>query len=409
MGTYHAGAPLERVHIDILGPFHPPSAAGNSYVLMIVDQFTKWMECFPLPHQTAEAVARTFVDGFVSRWGCPLQVHTDQGRQFEGQLFRAVCGLLQVAKTRTTPYRPSSNGQVERYNRTLLQLIRCYRRGNLDTWDEDLQLLAGAIRATVNRQTGYTANMMMLGHEVLQPPDLLLGTSTIDGTSRDPAEYVKTLRETLHRVHEEARKTLQATQARQKRTYDLKVHARSFEVGDLVYELNSATTVGQSSKLHPVWRGPLLVVGVKGPTLYQLKGRKHTRWVHHDRLKLCRDREIPLWVRRARHQLLAQGEPEPQGLQDQEEEEERIAEEDQQLGGNPEEQVNTDMVPEAEVDTGEQETLTDVQNLWRDESHKPLPPGEPQAAEPNQDTIPTQTTRRGRVTRRPRHLDDYAT
>ena len=129
LGQYHAGFPLERVHVDILGPF-TPSSRGNQYVLMLVDQFTKWLECYPLADQTAESVAKCVVDGFIARFGCPLEIHTDQGKNFDGRLFASVCELLQIAKTRTTPYHPSSNGQVERYNRTLLQLIRCFLTGD---------------------------------------------------------------------------------------------------------------------------------------------------------------------------------------------------------------------------------------------------------------------------------------
>ena len=124
LGQYHVGSPLECVHVDILGPF-TPSTKGNQYVLMIVDQFTKWLECFPLPHQNAEETARCMVDVFISSLGCPVEIHTDQGKNFDAKLFATVCDLLQITKTRTTPYRPCSNGQVERYNRTLLQLIRC--------------------------------------------------------------------------------------------------------------------------------------------------------------------------------------------------------------------------------------------------------------------------------------------
>ena len=86
LGQFHASSPLKRVYIDILGPF-TPSSNGNQYVLMIVDQFTKWLECFPLPHQSAEVVTRCVVDGFISRFGCPLEIHTDQGKNFDGNLF----------------------------------------------------------------------------------------------------------------------------------------------------------------------------------------------------------------------------------------------------------------------------------------------------------------------------------
>lgn len=100
---YHAGAPLQRVHIDILGPFSPPRSAGHQYVVMMVDQFTKWLECFPVARQTAEVVARVFVDGFVSRFGSPLEVHTDQGKQFEGNLFKAISSRDREDENYTLP------------------------------------------------------------------------------------------------------------------------------------------------------------------------------------------------------------------------------------------------------------------------------------------------------------------
>ena len=241
LGQYHAGSLMERVHVDILGPF-TPSSQGNQYVLMLVDQFTKWLECYPLPDQTAESVAKCVVDGFISRFGCPLEIHTDQGKNFDGKLFLSVCELLQIAKTRTTPYHPCSNGQVERYNRTLLQLIRCFLKGNQQDWDQYLQQLAGAIRSTVNRQTGFTPNLMMLGREVMLPVHLLIGEIETQGLA--PAEYVKRLRSVLRNVHTLARDKLESSQCRQKCDYDLRLKTNTYEPGDIVYQLDSAKKVG---------------------------------------------------------------------------------------------------------------------------------------------------------------------
>ena len=70
--------PMERVHIDMLGPF-VKSTRGNVYILMIVDQFTKWVECHPVPDQTAETVCKTLVDKFFCRFGMPQIIHSDQG------------------------------------------------------------------------------------------------------------------------------------------------------------------------------------------------------------------------------------------------------------------------------------------------------------------------------------------
>ena len=103
------GAPMERVHIDFIGPL-PRTERGNEHVLMVVDQFTKWVECFPLPSQSAEVTAGALVNDFFSRFGCPFEIFSDQGRNFESLLFAKLCEILRIHKTRTTPYRPSGNG-----------------------------------------------------------------------------------------------------------------------------------------------------------------------------------------------------------------------------------------------------------------------------------------------------------
>jgi len=111
MVSYHAGAPMERVHLDFIGPL-PRTEQGNEHILMMVDPLTKWFECIPLPSQSAEETARTAVNQFFSRLGCSFQLFTDQGRNFESALFRAMCDLLHIHKSITTPYRPSANGRV---------------------------------------------------------------------------------------------------------------------------------------------------------------------------------------------------------------------------------------------------------------------------------------------------------
>ena len=90
MHEYQAGAPMERVHIDFLGPL-PKTPRGNEHILMKVDQFTKWLECVPLPSQTAEVTTKAAIDGFFSRFGYPFQIVSDQGRNFESKLFTALC------------------------------------------------------------------------------------------------------------------------------------------------------------------------------------------------------------------------------------------------------------------------------------------------------------------------------
>jgi hypothetical protein len=303
LGSYQAGAPMERIHIDILGPL-TKSERGNKYVLLLVDQFSKWVEIHPLPEQKAEIIAQTVVEQVFSRFGSPVQIHSDQGKNFDGNLFKSVCRLYRIAKTRTTPYRPCSNGQVERYNRILLQLIRCYIKGKQKSWDADLQLLAAAIRATPNRATGFTANMLFLGREIASPIDLVMGTSESGSSSTDPSEYVSYLRKTLQQVHDVSRDSLKAYQVHQKQVYDSKLCEKRYEPGDLVYKLHSGSKTGEHRKLKPVWMGPLLVTEVLGPALYRVKDRRGEYVLHHDKLKICVDRYVPMWMQRLRHQFL---------------------------------------------------------------------------------------------------------
>ena len=106
-----------------------------------------------------------------------MYIYTDNGSNFVSNLFVELCKLLEIHKQKATPYRPASNAQVERYNRTLMTMIRCFVSKSHDDWDEYLQVLAGAIRSTVQRNTGFTPNMLMLGREVSTPLDVMLGTT----------------------------------------------------------------------------------------------------------------------------------------------------------------------------------------------------------------------------------------
>ena len=172
---YQVGAPLERVAMDILGPL-PETERGNRYVLVIGDYFTKWVESYPIPNQVAATVARVFVEEFVSRYGIPKEVHSDQGRNFESNLMAEVCKLLGIKKTRTCPLHPRGDGFVERFNRTLLSMMITLLDPdrNQKDWDEQIPYAMFAYRSSVQESTGESPAMMMLGRELTLPVDVLV-------------------------------------------------------------------------------------------------------------------------------------------------------------------------------------------------------------------------------------------
>ena len=145
---------------------------------------------------------------------------------------------------------------------------------------------------------------MMLGRECVLPLELVTGVGLVNRRPLPASEHVVALSQRLKEVHNLARKTLGVTLNNQKRTYDIKLYQKPYELGDLVYKLDTSTKVGESKKLRPVYTGPLVVSKVISPILYQVEARKKSFVLHHDRLRKCSDRDIPLWLRRRRHQVL---------------------------------------------------------------------------------------------------------
>ena len=109
------------------------------------------------------------------RFKAPSQIHTDQGRQFTSDLFKAICNLLGVEKTRTCPYNPKSDGLVERFNRTLISMLSTFVNENRKDWDDQLPNVMAAYRATSRKSTGLSPNLMMLNREENFPIDLMAG------------------------------------------------------------------------------------------------------------------------------------------------------------------------------------------------------------------------------------------
>ena len=148
------------------------------------------MEAFPLPHQNADKVAEKFVNEFISRFGIPLEVHSDQGRNFERKLFAELYRLLEITKTRSTAFRPCSNGVIEKFNATLEQMIRSFVNRNYNNWDMYINVLMAAYRSTTHPATGFTPNKLMLGREVVLPNHLLYPLPRLTEKCNQ-VEYVK--------------------------------------------------------------------------------------------------------------------------------------------------------------------------------------------------------------------------
>ncbi|CAG2228923.1 unnamed protein product [Mytilus edulis] len=157
---HYSGAPFEKIAIDILEV--PMSDQGNRFIVVIGDYFSKWAEAFPLKNHTAPVIAEILIDQFISRFGAPFQLHSDQGPEFESRLISELCKLLGIDKTRTTTYHPQSDGQVERFNRTLLSMLSKYVKENQRDWDVHLQKVMMGYRTSEHESTKFSRLMFFL-------------------------------------------------------------------------------------------------------------------------------------------------------------------------------------------------------------------------------------------------------
>jgi len=137
------GAPLDIVAVDILSGL-PSANDGSKYILVLTDDFTKWSEAYALPDAEAHTCMSAMYNGFFARFGMPRQLHSDQGKNFESKLIHELCLLAGIEKSKTTPFHPRSDGQAERLNRTLLQMLRTTATDHVNNWPSYLHTVMSA-------------------------------------------------------------------------------------------------------------------------------------------------------------------------------------------------------------------------------------------------------------------------
>ena len=288
---------MDRIACDIMGPVDT-SENGNSFILVVCDYFSKYTEAYAIPDMTAQTCADKLVTEWICRFGCPVVLHSDQGRMFEAELFKEMCMLLDIHKTRTARYRPNSDGLVERMNRTVKKMLMSYVHENPRSWDEHLPFVLMAYRASIQESTGCTPNLMMFGEENRLPVDIMYYSATVSGSEAPicPNEFVEWLRSVLSQAFEKAILYLKKSAKRQKRLYDQKSFLRQFKVGEFVWILNPAKRIG---KFSVAWEGPYLVIQKLSDVNYIIQesptARKITLHIDHMKAYVHDDTPEP-WI-----------------------------------------------------------------------------------------------------------------
>ena len=283
MTIHLSGMPNERVMLDVLGPL-APSAAGNICVLVITDHFSKYTKAIAMPNQQAATIAAVLDKEWISVFGAPRTIHSDQGSAFESDLFQELCRLLQIEKTRTTAYHPQGNSQCERFNSTLLSMIHAHASKDPLHWDSNLHHITLFYNATKHSATDVEPNKIMFGRNVEMPLDITMPADP-DVQPRTPSEYVRNLERELRAAYISTRTHLQRAATAQKKYYDRTSHLYRYKEGDMV-KLRKFRKEPGTGKYADRYEGPYYILDILGDVTFRIVRDETSQGkvVHHDHI-----------------------------------------------------------------------------------------------------------------------------
>ena len=191
---------------------------GYQYILVAMDHFARYAQAYATKDKSVKTAAERVYNDFILRFGVPETIHHD----LENKLFYNLDKLIKARHSRTTPYHPQGNGQVERFNRTLLSMLRALPERNKSRWRDHLHKVVHAYNCNKNDSTGYAPFFLLFGRSPRLPIDLMFNPKPPTGFSSYP-EYVKKWRNAMSEAYKIASETAQRNAQRGKKQYDKKV------------------------------------------------------------------------------------------------------------------------------------------------------------------------------------------
>ena len=236
MKSFIAKEPMELLAVDFLSLER--GKGGFENILVVTDSFTKFSWAFPTRDQKATTVAKLLWEKVFINYGMPQRLHSDQGRDFEGKVIKSLCQFAGIRKSRTTPYHPQGNGQTERFNKTLLSMLRTLDQDNKSRWPEYLSPLVYAYNCTKHSTTGFPPFLLMFGREPHLQIDVALGVNSVTSGSESYPAYIANLRDRLSLAYQKVIEESRKSAARNKQSYDSRARQATIQVGDLVLVRN---------------------------------------------------------------------------------------------------------------------------------------------------------------------------
>ena len=279
--------PFYRIGIDIVGPL-PRTKQNNRYIVTAMDYLTKWPEARALQEATAEKVADFIYEDIICRHGCPAKILSDRGTHFNNQVIHLLMERFRINHHYSTPYHPQTNGLVERFNRTLCEILAKLSQDN-NEWDTFIAPALFAYRTSKHSTTKIEPFYLVYGRNAKLPVD------DQEDSSSNVLDRIRQLVDNVPQIRIQTKERIKQAQIRQKQVHDDKLRKPvTYQIGDKVLYYNAAKEKQWSGKLDPKWKGPYYIHSVLINGSYKLRseeGRVLTTPVNGNLLKLYHDRQ----------------------------------------------------------------------------------------------------------------------
>lgn len=187
---------FDHIHMDLVGPL--PTSNGYSYILTIVDRFSRWPEAYPIRDISTTTIVKEFVSQYVARFGVPLSLTTDRGTQFTSKFFAELSKWLGTKHIQTTAYHPQANGMVERLHRQLKSALMA--RGKSENWSENIPFVLLGIRTAIKEDISCTAAELVYGQTLRLPAEIVVTDSNLMPNTADILNKLRDFSQTIRPV-----------------------------------------------------------------------------------------------------------------------------------------------------------------------------------------------------------------
>lgn len=251
--------PFHTLHVDHLGPFIK-TTQKNCYLLVLVDSFTKFVFIAAVRNTKSQVVINELLKLF-KQFGNPKRLICDAGSAFTSKLFTRFCTDRNIRRHIIATAVPRSNGQVERYNFTILEALRSLGADTENNkWDQHVTSIQQGINSTINKTTAAVPSEVFFGYRIRMDNDVIT-----DDDNTEHSVDVTSLRQMVD-------VNIKKDACRQKASFDAKrKEAPQYQVDDLVVlKIPSHSNDGNSTKLLPLYKGPFQITAVLGHDRYKV-------------------------------------------------------------------------------------------------------------------------------------------